>query len=152
MRRRCYRGRVGAPKSRFGRRTLRLAPETTRELWTLRKATRAGEDELVFTAERGGRLEQSNLASRVLKPAARAAGVGEWVGFHTFRHTCATRLFRAGWNAVQVQRFLGHHKASFTIDTYVHLLDEELPAAIAAPKAARSSRSTAVLAVVAEAS
>jgi hypothetical protein len=28
---------------------------------------------------------------------------------------------------VQVQRFLGHHKPSFTLDTYVHLLDEDIP-------------------------
>jgi hypothetical protein len=68
--------------------------------------------------QRGGRIEPSNLISRILKPPARGAGLGEWVGFHTFRHTCATALFRAGWNAVQVQRFLGHHKASFTLDTY----------------------------------
>jgi integrase len=97
----------------------------------------------VFTAERGGRVDQSNLMSRVLKPAAVAAGLGEWVktpdgrrpeswvGFHTFRHTCATALFRAGWNAVQVQRWLGHHKPSFTIDTYVHLLEEDIPEPIA---------------------
>ncbi len=50
-----------------------------------------------------------------------------WVGFHTFRHTCATVLFRRGWNAVQVQRWLGHHKPSFTLDTYVHLLEEDVP-------------------------
>lgn len=36
-------------------------------------------------------------------------------------------LFRAGWNAAQVQRHLGHHKASFTLDTYIHLLDEDVP-------------------------
>jgi hypothetical protein len=36
-------------------------------------------------------------------------------------------LFRAGWNAVQVQRWLGHHKPSFTLDTYVHLLEDDLP-------------------------
>ena len=96
-------------------------------LWQLCKKTRAGDEELVFAAERGGRIKPSNLMSRILKPAARAAELGEWVGFHTFRHTCATALFRAGWNAVQVQRFLGHHKASFTLDTYVHLLDEDLP-------------------------
>jgi hypothetical protein len=28
---------------------------------------------------------------------------------------------------VQVQRWLGHHKPSFTLDTYVHLLDEDVP-------------------------
>jgi hypothetical protein len=82
--------------------------------------------------------------SRVLKPAAVKAGLGEWVrdehghlraeswvGHHTFRHTCATGLFRAGWNAVQVQRWLGHHKPSFTIDTYVHLLEQDIPEPIA---------------------
>jgi hypothetical protein len=50
-----------------------------------------------------------------------------WVGFHSFRHTCATILFRRGWNAVQVCRWLGHHKPSFTLDTYVHLLDSDVP-------------------------
>lgn len=88
----------------------------------------AGDEELVFTAEHGARIDQSNLISRVLKPAAREAGVGGWVGFHTFRHTCATLLFRNGWNAVQVQRWLGHHKPSFALDVYVHLLDEDVPA------------------------
>jgi hypothetical protein len=53
--------------------------------------------------------------------------VGEWPTFHTFRHTCATQLFRTGWNAAQVSRFLGHSDAGFTLRTYVHLLDEDLP-------------------------
>ena len=83
--------------------------------------------DIFFTAERGARIDPSNLMSRVLKQAARTAGVGDWPGFHTFRHTCATLLFRNGWNAVQVQRWLGHHKPSFTLDTYVHLLDEDVP-------------------------
>jgi integrase len=126
-----YKGKIRRPKSRFGRRTLRLTSNLARELWTLRKDTRAGDDDLVFTAQRGGRVDQSNLMSRVLKPAAVDAGIGEWVGHHTFRHTCATSLFRTGWNAVQVQRWLGHHKASFTLDTYVHLLDEDTPEPIA---------------------
>lgn len=77
--------------------------------------------------------------SRVLKPAAVEAGFGEWigkgkarhaetwVGFHTFRHTCATLLFLSGWNAKQVQHFLGHADPGFTLRTYVHLLPEDLP-------------------------
>ena len=32
-------------------------------------------------------------------------------------------LFAQGRNAVQVQRWLGHHSAAFTLSTYVHLLD-----------------------------
>ena len=81
----------------------------------------------MFTAEHAARIDQSNLMQRVLKPAAVAAGVGTWVGYHTFRHTCASCLFRSGWNAVQVQKFLGHHKASFTLDTYIHLLEVDIP-------------------------
>src|SRR5215831_16313706 len=50
-----------------------------------------------------------------------------WVGFHTFRHTCATILFRHGLNAKQVQMWLGHHSPAFTLATYVHLLPDDLP-------------------------
>jgi integrase len=45
VRRRYYRGRVGPPKSKYGRRQLRLTPELAQVLWTLRRD--AGEDELV---------------------------------------------------------------------------------------------------------
>lgn len=58
--------------------------------------------------------------------AGRRGALGPWAGFHTFRHTVASRLFAEGRNVVQVQRWLGHHSASFTLDTYVHLLDNDL--------------------------
>jgi integrase len=50
----------------------------------------------------------NNVRRRVLKPAAEKAGL-PWVGFHAFRHTFASLLFAEGRNAVQVQRWLGHH-------------------------------------------
>ena len=50
VRRRFDGGRVGPPKSRYGRRTLRLTPELARALWRLRGETKAGDEELVFTA------------------------------------------------------------------------------------------------------
>src|SRR5581483_1358429 len=56
--------------------------------------------------------------------AAQEAGV-PWAGFHTFRHTCASLLFARGANVVQVQRWLGHHAPSFTLDTYIHLMPGE---------------------------
>ena len=140
VQRRFYRGRVAPPKTKFGRRKLSLSAGLVRSLWALRRRARAGDEELVFTSEHGARLDHSNLMRRVLKPAAVTAGLGgwvptpkgrrahSWVGFHTFRHTCASMLFREGWNAAQVQRWLGHHKPSFTLDTYIHLLDEDMPA------------------------
>jgi integrase len=66
------------------------------------------------------------LMSRILKKAGRKAGV-PWVGFHSFRHTCATMLFRSGLNAKQVQVWLGHHSPAFTLGAYVHLLSDDLP-------------------------
>jgi integrase len=119
-----YRGRVGGPKTRHGRRTLRLSERLARELWP--KSVKASEDALVFTGPRGARLDAKNLAARVVAPACAEAGV-EWLGWHGFRHTCASVLFRAGANAKQVQAWLGHHSPAFTLATYVHLLEEDLP-------------------------
>jgi integrase len=111
-----------------------------RELWQRRKDAHAGSGDLVFPAEKGERIWPQNLMSRTLKPAAVRAGFGDWVktpegekadtwaGFHTFRHTCATRLFNGGWNTAQVCKFLGHTDPGFTLRTYVHLLPEDLPA------------------------
>jgi hypothetical protein len=36
-------------------------------------------------------------------------------------------VFRAGWNAKQVQLVLGHHSPAFTLSTYVHLIADDLP-------------------------
>jgi integrase len=97
------------------------------QLWTRRNETGGGDRDLVFTADRSGRIVQTNLTRRVLKPAIRRAGVGHWVTFHTFRHSCATILFRRGWNVVQVQKFLGHADSATTMRVYIHLLDEDFP-------------------------
>jgi integrase len=125
--RRFYQGSFAPPKSRFGRRTIPLSPTMAREL-ELRFLMVEDVEELVFSSERGTVLDASNLMSRVLKPAARTAGV-PWAGFHTFRHTCATTLFRRGLNAKQVQVWLGHHSPAFTLATYVHLIPDDLPEA-----------------------
>lgn len=61
----------------------------------------------------------------VLRPAAVRAEVS-WVGFHTFRHTCASLLFAAGKNVKQVQVWLGHADPGFTVRTYIHLMDDGL--------------------------
>jgi integrase/recombinase XerD len=40
---------------------------------------------------------------------------------HMFRHTHATDLLRAGWDAAYIQRRLGHAQIQTTINTYAHL-------------------------------
>jgi hypothetical protein len=71
----------------------------------------------------------------------------EWAGFHTFRHTVASRWFAAGRNAVEVQRWLGHHSPSFTLDTYVHLLDGDLGAPLEPLQTTAASDDAALAAV-----
>jgi integrase len=124
VRRRLYRGRLDSPKSRYGRRQVPLSERLSQALWRLRGTST--DDAPVFASQSGSYLDASNVAARVLKPAARRAGV-PWAGFHTFRHTCATMLFRHGLNAKQVQMWLGHHSPAFTLATYVHLLPDDLP-------------------------
>ncbi|MDQ5835040.1 MAG: tyrosine-type recombinase/integrase, partial [Actinomycetota bacterium] len=72
----------------------------------------------------GTPLDPNNVRRRMLKPLAEEAGAS-WAGFHTLRHTFASLQLAAGVNVVQLSRALGHHSASFTLDTYVHLLEGE---------------------------
>jgi integrase len=106
VRRALVKGRVQPPKSRYGRRDVPLAHPLVAALRERRDASdRTSADDLVFTAERGAAITPNNLRRRVLKPAVEEANVS-WVGFHTFRHTCASMLFAEGRNAVQVQHWL----------------------------------------------
>jgi integrase len=114
---------IGPLKSRYARRDLPIPLDLADRLRT----HVAGREPtaLAFSGFAGKPYDPGHVHSRILAPACAEAGV-EWAGFHTFRHTVATRMFAAGRNAVQVQHWLGHHSAAFTIATYVHLLDGDL--------------------------
>lgn len=45
---------------------------------------------------------------------------------HLLRHTHATELIRAGWDMAYVQKRLGHTSIQTTINSYVHLTDDDL--------------------------
>jgi integrase len=84
-------------------------------------------------------MADGNMRRRTLTPAAQEAGV-PWIGFHTFRHTCASMLIADGRNIVQVSRWLGHHSPAFTLTVYAHLLDDGVGDALdlaAAPEGSR---------------
>jgi integrase len=121
---------IGPLKSRYASRDLPIPLDLADRLRT--HVSGREPDALVFSTGIGTLLSPDNVFSRVLQPACAEAGV-EWAGFHTFRHTVASRLFAKGRNAVQVQRWLGHHSASFTLDTYIHLLDGDFGEPLALP-------------------
>lgn len=146
--RRAYRnGKFGPPKSKYGRRKVPLSHDLVRALRQHHADTEWPEPmNLVFCTRGGTPYMYENLRRAALMPAREEAGV-EWAGFHSLRHTCATRLFAAGRNAKQVQRWLGHHSAAFTLDTYIHLLDDDLGEPLpepvpGSPGSARGQRDT----------
>jgi integrase len=142
-----YRGKLKAhAKSDAGTRMIPLSPGMARALWSARPAaaaisaggkrvaddTKAAQSQsqrptkagAIFTTRTGERLNDRNLR-RVLDKAADEAGV-PWVGFHTFRHTCASILLDSGKNIRQVSAWLGHEDPAFTLKTYTHLMDAGL--------------------------
>jgi integrase len=120
-------GVADVPKSAYGIRYVPFSKGLARALAAHRlRAPRSRDRDPVFASERGRPIDPRNLLRRVVKPAATRAGV-PWAGLHTLRHTCASMLFRSGWNAKQVQMVLGHHSPAFTLSTYVHLVPEDLP-------------------------
>jgi integrase len=123
LRRAIVGGQLTAPKSRYGRRSLPISLELADRLREL--AAGRGETELLFRGAHGAALRPGNLRYRVLIPAARRAGV-PWARFHTLRHTCAAMLIDAGASPLRLQRWMGHHSAAFTLDTYGHLLRDDL--------------------------
>jgi integrase len=138
VRRAIVRGRVEPPKTRHGRREVPLPHSLVLALGTRRTETEWPRDtDLVFPSMTGGALNYGNLRHRVLTPTAQEAGV-PWATFHTFRHTTASMLFDQGRNAKQVQRWLGHHSAAFTLETYIHLLSDELDAPLEVPAVVRA--------------
>jgi site-specific recombinase XerD len=86
-----------------------------------------------FTLPNGERLTYHDVTYNGLRVAALAASesteVGDvmWAGLHTF----ASRMLAAGRNIKEAQMWLGHHKASFTLDTYQHLMNGDLGAPLA---------------------
>jgi integrase len=132
VREQVYEGKRQRLKSKSGRRDLPLSPGLADRLRAHRRDHFTEEKKPVFTTATGEGLRRSNVANRVLTPAAKAAGLVvdrdgadvPWVSFHTFRHTCASLLFENGRNVKQVSEWLGHADPSFTLSTYIHLLDD----------------------------
>ena len=117
-------GQLTIPKSRYGLRTVPIPPRLAAELSRF-AAMREGGEDLLFRGPQGGPVRPNNLRQRVLVRAAERAGV-PWARFHTLRHTCASLLAEAGAGPIRLQRWMGHHSAGFTLDTYGHLIDGDL--------------------------
>jgi integrase len=137
VRRAMVKGRIEPPKTKYGRREVRLP---TPLVYRLRAYLAALDDQdstgLVFTNRDRNPIEPGNLRRRGLKPLVEEVDA-PWAGFHTFRHTFASLHLSRGTNLLQLSRALGHHSAAFTLSRYTHLLPgDEAPALDLSPPAA----------------
>ena len=117
--------RLKEPKSKSGKRMLKLSALAVSSLWDL-KAKQMAEGlaacRIVFANRSGDFLRRSNFDQGIWKPCRLAAGIPETVVFHDLRHTSASILFKMGTHPKIVQAQLGHSKIGLTMDTYSHLM------------------------------
>jgi integrase len=82
------------------------------------------EDALVFPSRKGGHLPNHEYR-RVFNKACQEVGIKGLVP-HGLRHTTASLAISAGANVKVIQRLLGHATAAMTLDTYGHLMSDDL--------------------------
>ena len=121
----------GTPKTKNSRRTIPLTRTMADELtrWKQQQAQdkiRAGDKYtdygFIVTNEFGHYFEQKTFKDyydRMLKDA----DIGHFT-FHALRHTFATRALERGMDYKTLSAILGHYSVAFTMDTYVHSMDE----------------------------
>gem|GEM_PF-753740 len=80
-----------------------------------------GED-LVFTSEIGGPINERNLL-RTLKRALRRAQLPD-VSLHSLRHSASSIMMANGGKPVDVAAILGHSSPEITVRIYAHSFDE----------------------------
>ena len=91
----------------------------------------------IFLAPAGDTWIQSTVNStREFDRLLALAGIpkkdarGHRVTIHSLRHTCSSRLARAGVGIVQLQKILGHKDPKMTTEVYTHLAAEDLRSAV----------------------
>lgn len=119
------------PKTRAGRRTIKLSENTLQKLRE-HKARQAierdlagkrwQEYDLVFTSKLGSAMDQSNLRKEFYA-ILELAGLPK-MRFHDLRHTAASLMLNNGIPVIVVSKILGHSKPSVTLDIYGHLFNE----------------------------
>jgi integrase len=119
-------GVVGNCKTETSRRPVPIDQFTAAKLAAWKQVTcYCHPDDWVFASEKAnGRLPPwaDTLLDRFLQPAAKRAGIGKWVGFHTFRHTYSTLLKANGEDVKVVQELMRHANIATTMNIYTRAL------------------------------
>jgi integrase len=121
--------RFKEPKTKHGRRSIKIPPSVITELkthWTQQQAQRlrlglgrAGDGDLVF-ASWDGTARSPNASTREWVRALVENKLPA-VSLHALRHTHASQLIAAGMDPVAISRRLGHASPTITLNVYGHL-------------------------------
>jgi integrase len=124
---------VGPCKTEASQKPVPLDPFLARTLRTWRAHTKykAATDWVFASPYSEGRKPywyQSLMRNRI-REVARRAGITKQMGWHTFRHTCATLLRASGADIKVAQELLRHASCRVTLDTYTQAVTEHKRAA-----------------------
>lgn len=116
------------PKTRAGRRTVKLGETTLQLLREHREALQIArlvmgqrwqENDLIFPSSVGTPLDQKAVLGEYYAVLDKA-GLPK-IRFHDLRHTAASIMLNRGVPVIVVSKMLGHSKPSVTLDIYGHL-------------------------------
>jgi site-specific recombinase XerD len=120
-----FNDRVGFTRQSKGKkdRAFNIPEFIFKELEEQSKSQQAEGKEFLFTGPKG-RLSSRNL-QKIVRQAAKNAGINKPVHCHTLRHSFATHLLESGTDIRLIQELLGHEDLS-TTQIYTHVSREEL--------------------------
>jgi integrase len=115
----------GPPKTESGRRTVTLPPFLRDMLaeHLARNSDPTNPSAYVFTGPNGAPIRANNFRKRAFHTAVLSVGLDPDLTPHDLRDTAATIAFSHGATVKEVQRMLGHAKASITLDRYTGVLE-----------------------------
>jgi|SRR5829696_1504030 len=129
------------PLGRYGREAVGAYLATARSTFVTGRDRGA-----LFLNQRGGRLSRQSC-DRMVRAAARGAGIDRHVSLHTLRHSFATHLLEGGADVRVVQELLGHASVAttqiYTLVTREHLREVYYTSHPRARRAAGSSMGSA---------
>jgi integrase len=132
-------GKMGAPKSEAGERTIPMTPMVVNALKEWKPACPPGA--LVFANKRAKVADHSDIAKKFYALQVEAGIEPARYGFHTLRHFFASWLIEQAFSPKKVQGILGHASMAMTYDTYGHMFPnhEDDHAKFAAAEAAMAA-------------
>jgi integrase len=119
---------VGTPKTEGSVRNVPISPRL-RPILTAHLnlyGNRFDPESLVFTAEHGGPISQSNFRARVFQPAARRVGMDPVPNVHDLRHSAISLWLHRGLTPFEVSKMVGHTDLKMIEKRYGHIYEEEL--------------------------